>query len=399
MENTTKKSPAGEKVKAVYHTDKVNLHEFAYSKSGSVQGDPEIYSAYLNRILNGDLVDENYKGLSEKERNEKREKVKALEKAYDDTVKNNEKIEQEIARKEKQIEERRAELFQIFEKRAEDDEKLLHESFSPLKFSINLFLLLTLSGYLFFFYVSAGYKALYNDFEKIANSIAEGFSVGSIMPGPAELGEALQYNFLLFLVPFVFFAFGWAFHIILEMKQRYKFALLGGLIAVTFFVDLLLALIIHNNTETAKELMGLPTQHWSENPTFYIILCLGFLVYIIWSILLDSLLREWKKRQITFNLKRIIKFLKKDIQQLSQKLMPAEQIREEISRLDDEINTYVQGNLKGYIDQFSAGWISFLAPDNMKEHRNRCIQIHNDFLEEHGIVPGIVKVVKKSRKG
>jgi hypothetical protein len=399
MEKSEKISQNEEKVKAVYATDRVNLQEFGYGRSGSVQGDPEVYASYLERILNGDLVEENYKGLSEKERTEKRQKIKDLEKVYDETVKNNEKAETEIAKKEKQIDDRRAELLQIHEKRADDDEKLLHESFSPLKFGVNLFLLIALSGYLFFFYISATYKALYNDFEKIANSIAEGIGVGSIMPGPAELSEALQYNYLLLLVPFVFYAFGWAFHVILEMKHQAKIAFLSGLIIVTFIVDLLLALIIHTNTETAKDLMGLPTIKWSASPTFYIILCLGFLVYIIWSILLDSLLREWKKRQITYNLKRIIRYLRKDIAILSKKLLPADQIRNEIDRLSDEVNTYVQGNLKAYIDQFTAGWVSFLAPENMKEKKNKCLQIRNDFMEEHGIRPGIVKVVKKNRRG
>lgn len=399
MENSAKKSQKEENAKSVYTTERVNLQEYGYGRSGSVQGDPDIYASYLNRILNGDLVEENHKGLSEKERNAKRDKIKELENAFDETVKNNQKIEQEITRKEKQVEDRRAELLNIHEKRAADDDKLLHESFSPLKFSINLFLLIALSGYLFFFYISAAYKALYNDFEQIANNIADGIGVGSIMPGPAELSEALQYNYLLFLVPFVFFAFGWAFHVILEMKHKAKIAFLAGLILVTFLVDLLLALIIHSNTEAAKFAMGLPTKSWSVSSTFYIILCLGFLVYITWSILLDSLLREWKKRQITYNLKRIVKFLRKDITILTQKLLPADQIRHEIDRLSDEVNTYVQGNLKAYIDQFSTGWLSFLNPDNMKEKKNHCMQIRDNFLDEHGIQSGIVKVVKKSRKG
>ena len=61
------------------------------------------------------------------------------------------------------------------------------------------------------------------------------------MPKPAELSEALQYNYLLFLVPFVFYAFGWAFHIILELKHKYKFVFLGALITITFVVDFLIA--------------------------------------------------------------------------------------------------------------------------------------------------------------
>ncbi|MGD2035261.1 MAG: hypothetical protein PVF73_09415 [Bacteroidales bacterium] len=397
MENNSK-SAKEEKPKVTYSAERTNLQEFAYSKSGSVQGDPDVYASYLDRILNGDLVDEQYKGLSENERKEKREKIRDLEKALDDTKKNNAKFEQEVKVKEKQIEEHRAELLQIRQKRAENREELTRESFSSLKFGVNLFILVFLTAYLFFFYVSAAYKALYVDFEGIAERLAEGLSTGSIMPQPYELSEAIRYNYLLFLVPFVFYAFGWAFHIMLDLKHRAKYVFISLLITVTFIVDLLLALIIHTNTESAKELMGLATIKWSQNPTFYIILFLGFLVYIIWSILLDSLLREWKKRQVTLNLKRIIKHLRKDIRILEEKIMPEELIVNEINILRDEVNTFVQGNLKGFIDQFTTGWISYLAPDNLKSVKTKCLNIRDEFVEKHKIQPGIVKVIKAKRK-
>ncbi len=398
MENNSKKSVSEEKPKITYSAERTNLQEFGYSKSGSVQGDPDVFASFLERILNGDLVDEQYKGLSEHERKEKREKIRDLEKALDDTRKNNAKFEADVKVKEKQIEEHRAELLNIREKRAENQEVLTRDSFSTLKFSINLFLLVFLTGYLFFFYVSAAYKALYVDFEGIAERLAEGLSTGSIMPQPYELAEAMRYNPLLFLVPFVFYAFGWAFHIILDMKHRAKIVFVSLLITVTFIVDLLLALIIHTNTESAKELMGLASMKWNQNPTFYIILFLGFLVYIIWSILLDSLLREWKKRQVTLNLKRIIKHLKNDIKILSEKIMPIQLIINEIDILRDEVDTYVQGNLKGFIDQFTNGWISFLSTDNMKAVKTKCLNIRDEFLDRHKIVPGIVKVIKAKRK-
>ncbi|MEJ0033855.1 MAG: hypothetical protein WDO15_27530 [Bacteroidota bacterium] len=70
---------------------------------------------------------------------------------------------------------------------------------------------------------------------------------------------ALQFNYLLLVVPFVFFAFGWAFHVILESKTKLKTVYLSALIGVTFIVDFLLAMIINSNTENAKALMGLQT--------------------------------------------------------------------------------------------------------------------------------------------
>lgn len=381
--------------KAIHQIEYVNLQDFGYEKSGNVKGDPEIYTAYLNRILNGDLVDEKFSGLNEDDKPEKRERLTKLEARLTETSRHNKEINAQIKEKQDKIDVRREDLLNIHEKYEKAPEAMKRETFSPFKFGINLFILLMLTGYLFFFYVSAAYKALYTDFEVIAERLAAGMGTGSIMPKPAELAEALQYNYLLFLVPFVFYAFGWAFHVILEMKHRFKFVFLGALISVTFVVDFLIALLIHNNLEYAKELMGLATKSWAANPAFYMILFLGFIVYILWSILLDSLFREWAKRGIIFNLKKIIKHLRGDIKDLQKKLVPEDPIRFDIQNLREDIATVILGNLKSYIDQFTTGWISYLSPQNLKEVKVKCLNIKKEFEEKHAIKSGTVKVIRR----
>ncbi len=381
--------------KVIHHVDRVNLYDFGYEKSGSVKGDPDLYASYLNRILNGDLVENKYSGFTEEEKKEKIKQIKELEFHLREKEDANSKVEEEIKAKEKDIDKYRKDLLQIREKRSKDKEILKGESFSALKFSLNLFLLVMLSVYLFFFYVSATFKALYVDFEGIAERIARGEGTGSIMPGAYELAEALQYNYLLFVVPFVFYAFGWAFHIILEMKDKTKFVFLSLLIAVTFTVDFLLAMIISNNTENAKSLMGLPAISWGQSPTFYIILFLGFLVYIIWSILLDSLLREWDKKEITNNLKKIIKHLQGDIKVLKPRIFDVNVIKNKIADYREDASTVMAGNLKRYIDQFTTGWIAYLAPANMKEAKEKCLILKKEFEDRNNIKSGIVKVTSR----
>ncbi len=381
--------------KVIHHVDRVNLYDFGYEKSGSVKGDPDLYASYLNRILNGDLVENKYSGFTEEEKKERIKQIKGLELHLKEKEEANAKVEEEIKAKEKDIDKYRKDLLQLREKRSKDKEILKSESFSALKFSLNLFLLAMLSVYLFFFYVSATFKALYVDFEGIAERIARGEGTGSIMPGSYELAEALQYNYLLFVVPFVFYAFGWAFHIILEMKDKVKFVFLSMLIAVTFTVDFLLAMIISNNTENAKSLMGLPAISWNQSPTFYIILFLGFLVYIIWSILLDSLLREWDKKEITDNLKKIIKHLAGDIKVLKPRIFDVTAIKSKIADYREDASTVMYGNLKKYIDQFTSGWIAYLAPANMKEVKEKCLILKKEFEDRNNIKSGMVKVISK----
>lgn len=382
-------------VKVVHQADRVNLYDFGYEKSGSVKGDPDVYASYLNRIMNGDLVEETYKSFTDEEKKEKLKLIKELDKKARENEELNAKVEAEIKEKEKGIDKYRKDLLQIGEANKKDEQKLKTETFSLLKFSLNFFILSMLSVYLFFFYVSATYKALYVDFEGIAEALARGEGTGSIMPGPIELAEALQYNYLLFVVPFVFYAFGWAFHLMLELRSKYKFVFLSLLIAVTFTVDFLLAMIINNNIETAKSLMGLSAQHWSQSPSFYIILFLGFLVYIIWSILLDAILREWDKRQIITNLKRIIAHLHGDVKILRQKLHDTEGLRAQIAAYREDMSTVMYGNLKRYIDQFSSGWITYLSPTAMKDTKEKCLIIKKDFEDKHEIKPGLVRVISK----
>ena len=384
-----------EDVKIIPHIDRVRLYDFGYERAGSSKGDPDVYASYLHRILNGDLVESNYSGFSDEERKERTEQIKELEAKLKEKEDANEKVEGEIKTKEKEIDKYKKELLQNWEAKSKDKEKLKTETFSPLKFSLNLFILIMLSVYLFFFYVSAAFKALYVDFQGIAERISQGEGTGSIMPGARELAEALQYNYLLFVVPFVFYAFGWAFHILLELKHRAKLVFLSMLIAVTFAVDFLLAMIISNNTESAKSLMGLQTTPWSQSPTFYIILFLGFLVYIIWSILFDSLLREWDKRQIVDNLKKILRHLHSEVKILKSRLIDVAYLKNKIADYREDASTLMYGNLKKYIDQFSSGWIAYLAPANMKEVKEKCLTIKKDFEVKNNIKSGVVRVVAK----
>jgi Fe2+ transport system protein B len=156
---TAIKAKTKESVKVIHNVERVNLYEFGYEKAGSVKGDPDIYAAYLERIVNGDLVEDNYSGFSDEEKKERLKQIKALEKELKERESNNAKIEVEVKEKEKGIEEYREEILKMNELKNQDHEKLKDETFSTLKFSINLFLLVFLSIYLFFFLHISGIQS------------------------------------------------------------------------------------------------------------------------------------------------------------------------------------------------------------------------------------------------
>jgi len=155
--------------------------------------------------------------------------------------------------------------------------------------------------------------------------------------------------------------------------------------------------LAHQNTTSAKKYLNVACGFGEEDfqGFLYIVIFLGFIVYLLWSILLDSVIREWSKRLVTVNLKKIIKHLKEDVKILQAKLIPEEPIRFDIANLREDIGTVILGNLKSYIDQFTTGWISYLAPQNLKEVKVKCVNIRKEFEEKHAIKSGTVKVIKR----
>ena len=122
MMTKTSKAPENDMVRVTHHVDRVNLYDFGYEQSGTVKGDPDMYIAYLDRIVNGDLVDTKYHGFSDEERVERVKQVKELEKELEEAEKTNEQFDQDIKKKEGEIDEYRQEMLNIREIRAKDNE-------------------------------------------------------------------------------------------------------------------------------------------------------------------------------------------------------------------------------------------------------------------------------------
>ena len=96
MNNDSQSSVKDKNISVTHLLEQVNLNDFGYEKSGNVKGDPQIFKTYLNRIGNGDLVDENYSGISDEEKSTRRGEIKELEKELVDAKKLNAKTEKEI---------------------------------------------------------------------------------------------------------------------------------------------------------------------------------------------------------------------------------------------------------------------------------------------------------------
>jgi hypothetical protein len=171
-----------------------------------------------------------------------------------------------------------------------------------MSFFIAAGILVVLTVYLFLFYVSAIYNAFLFD---AAKSAEEGLRTGRELSVTIFNGEAFQKAWasggmtfaFLSTAPSIVIGLGFLIHHFLRAKQK---AIVVAIVGVTLLFDFLLAYEIVYQIDRIKLLTGETTVAWSigvlvKSPEFYIILLAGFVVYIIWGLLLRAVLEGVEK--------------------------------------------------------------------------------------------------------
>jgi hypothetical protein len=76
-------------------------------------------------------------------------------------------------------------------------------------------------------------------------------------------------------------------------------------------------------------------------------------------------------------------------------LIDISSLKNRIADYREDASTLMHGNLKKYIDQFSSGWIAYLAPSSMKDLKEKCLAFKKEFEAKNNIKGGVVKVVSR----
>lgn len=327
--------------KPKFMAPKKNLEEFGYVSSGQSGGDPVQFRSFLNGIYNGDLSDDNKSVLTENQIGRIQTNIKEL----DQGVESN-KLEIEELKKGENL-----------------------PMFDPVRFAIALIIFIGLTIFSYFFYLSTINKALFVNYDDC--DAAEKLA---ILPNQVELALAVQNSWIILIVPFTVFALGWILHMVIDnptLKTGQRFLYLGSILLVTFVLDFLLASFIHKNINDLKEYCGYGTSEvWYLSTTFYIIIFMGFMVYIFWSMILYYLLQQVEKRS-----------KKRAIHNSSEKLKF--QIRR-LKKRKDRQNKLLEngiGNISGSIDTFHLGWNMYMNnyPERFAENQKKCETIRNEF--------------------
>ncbi len=165
-----------------------------------------------------------------------------------------------------------------------------------LGYYIGIFILVFLTAYLFLFYTSAIYNSFVYDVKEASReSIIHNTSIATTIFNPNAIVDAYRKSVFTFLFiitsPMIFLGLGYLIHKFNESKKYLYTALI---LAFTFFFDGVLAYAIVSEIYEAKYITGMSgvDKPWEFNMIysqvpFYIILASGFVIYIVWGVVLS----------------------------------------------------------------------------------------------------------------
>jgi hypothetical protein len=161
------------------------------------------------------------------------------------------------------------------------------------QFYIGLFLLLPITLYLLVFYISASYSAFFKEFANDSLTAAI-FDANALTN---SFKASWLEGVLVITIPFVFMGLGYVIHMFQKEKGIKNIIRMIGLFITTFLFDALLAYQIekkiyefNKTTDSAPYNLNIAL----GEAEFWMIIFAGFVVYIIWGLVFDFVMKEFE---------------------------------------------------------------------------------------------------------
>ncbi|HEX9601891.1 MAG TPA: ABC transporter permease, partial [Mariniflexile sp.] len=267
------------------------------------------------------------------------------------------------------------------------------------QFYIGFFVLIPITFYLLVFYMSASFSAFFKNFD--SNQLT-----AAIFDGKA-LSKAIEGGWLegIFIgtIPFAFMGLGYLVHMFLKHKNWISYLKIATLYAVTFIFDSILAYQIEKKIYEIERTPDSPVfdlQIAFSKVEFWGIIFAGFVVYIIWGLVFDFVMKEYdnfdKIKSFISTRREDIKNCGQNIQKLMDRLNP---IKEEISGIEGKIND-LQRTIDGFIfsnkhyltyhTEYVKGWFLAISDnfDSLKrrdELLSKCVEQEKLHLQQHNV--------------
>ncbi len=262
------------------------------------------------------------------------------------------------------------------------------------QFYIGLLVLLPITLYLLVFYVSASYSAFFKEFT-IDALVAAIFDKDAFTNA---FNDSWLEGILVTTIPFVFMGLGYVIHMMQKGKGFLNYLKLAALLLVTFAFDALLAYSIEKKIYDFNKTLNDPPYDLSialSEAQFWMIIFAGFVVYIIWGLVFDFIMKEYenldKIKVFIQNKKEEIKNLQRVKEELGEKLSDFRhqiiEIKGKIAEVQSKINGFIFP-IKEYLlyhNQYKEGWFQAIMteialPTNKKEE---LLQSCEDMAELH----------------
>lgn len=354
---------------------KITFSQYGFRSAQKSQSMPTGIDGYLDNVYDQFLEEQK---LDEQGLKDRISKLKA-ELQSEKTKKNDSNAEISSHKsfkedKEKQIEELELEKIDI---RNGDGE--IGDTSS---FVIGAFITFLLTMYLFVFYSSSGYSAFYG--------IKQG-SLGFINPN--VFSDAINKGggviALIILFPVIFLAMGFYIHIAIENNKKLnlenkpsKYGIISMLLIITLIADIFIGYKISQGVHTNEFNAGLTNETWKfdmifSDINFYLVLVLGFVVYVVWGFLLNFVLshsylktESEKVKLMIENINNKITDKRKELSDIISKIHRFESdvitCESKIQAKEKDIIGYENGvipinisSLKGSVGEFMGGWQNY----------------------------------------
>jgi peptidoglycan hydrolase CwlO-like protein len=373
-----------------------DMREYGVEQAGTYKGGIEAYKGLLNKVRSGSILSEQdsmrllpkteeIKARIQKQMEGLQEKYYEV-KSKADEIHNSRNITHGLVpSKQSEINLLKNQLDEIHSPRSAG-QQMQYNSFSWGTFLFLLFLLVALSFYLLYFYMSVADFAL-NGVDPMT-LFQEGRLNIQLLPSLRRLVYLIINYPPLIVFPTIFFALGTSIHLFSERGMKYK-KVVWGLLSLVFVGDILLALQVH--TAVNEILIKLNRDEFKTlivpvfaDSRFYLVLFLGFGVFAIWSSVYYLMQMEYGKRnQLKLRYKRINR-LQDEILQLEEKRMSYEtelqqitQRAEDLSKEKDRLVLPVDAIEKN-INYFRDGWNGYLATLYGREKGEEQIKLINE---------------------
>ncbi|SNB30994.1 membrane hypothetical protein [Flavobacterium psychrophilum] len=355
--------------------EKLNFNQYGFKSASKVLSNSDSLEGFLDNVydsfLNEQKIDE--QGLKDRISKLKAE-VQQERVSKNDSIAEISSSKRQKEDKEKEIEELEIEKIEIKNDGGETSD--------TMPFVIGAFITLLLTMYLFVFYSSSGYSAFYG--------IKQG-SLGFINPN--VFSDAINRGggviALIVLFPVIFLGLGFLIHdsletnkkLVLEKKPK-TFSVIITLLFITLIADMFIGYKISEGVHTNVFNSGGTDKMWEfsmifSDINFYLVIVLGFVVYVIWGFLLNYVLSHPYLKTENQRVKLIIENLNNRINEKRNELSTiisrihrkegdVESSESKILDKENDIIGYQNGVipvnvplLKASVGEFMGGWESF----------------------------------------